>query len=127
MPRFPAQQSEMVSLAEAMISGYTEHPALFPKGDPAELQAVLDAYKRAAAARDAAVAKAKSATEAKQAALKRLNAGLRLQIKRSRIDTADDRERLKLIGWGPRGTKLALNPYELRRVAHELRGVRPVP
>ena len=106
MPRFPTEQAELVILGEAMISGYVEHPALFPTGDPAKLQSVIDVYKRAAAVQSGALAKAKATTEVKQAAFKRLNAVVRLQIKQSQIDTVDDPERLKLIGWGPWGAKL---------------------
>ena len=108
MPRFPTQQDEILTLAAAMISGYAEHPALFPNADLPLLQSVIDAYKTASAARNATAAKVKLATEAKQAAFRRLDAVIRIQLKQAAIDTVDDPENLKYIGWGPRGTKLPM-------------------
>ena len=102
MPRFPAQQAEILALAEAMIAGYTEHAALFPSADAPLLQSVRDVYYNAANAQTEATAAARIATEAKQAALAQVQAVIKRQLKLSQIDTADNPENLNYIGWGPR-------------------------
>ncbi len=102
MPRYPAQQAQILALAEAMISGYTEQAALFPNADAALLQSLRDVYYNAAAAQTEAIAKAQLATGAKQAALAQLQAVIKRQLKQSQIDTAANPENLNYIGWGPR-------------------------
>jgi len=109
MPRFPAQQSEILALARGMIAGYTKHPAVFPNSDAALLQSLRDAYNTAAAAQTEAMAAARVATEAKQAALAELQAAVKCQLKQSQVDTAANPEGLKYIGWGPRA---AARPLE---------------
>jgi len=109
MPRFPAQQAEILALTEAMIGGYTEHPALFPSADTALVQSVRDAYYVAADAQREAGAAARIATEAKQAALAEVQAVIKRQLKLSQTDNTANPENLKYIGWGPRA---AAQPIE---------------
>lgn len=108
MPKFPAQQAEILALAEAMIRGYTEHPALFPSADTALVQSVRDAYYTAAAAQTEATAQARIATEAKQAALAEVQAVIKRQLKLSQTDNTANPENLKYIGWGPRAAAQAI-------------------
>lgn len=110
MPRFPAQQAEIMALTEAMIGGYTEHPALFPSADVALVQSVRDAYYAAAAAQTEAVAKARIATEAKQAALAEVQTVIKRQLKLSQTDNPASPENLKYIGWGPRAAAQPIEP-----------------
>jgi len=109
MPRFPAQQAEILALTEAMIGGYTEKAALFPSADVALVQSVRDAYYAAAATQTEAVAAARIATEAKQAALAEVQAVIKRQLKLSQTDNPASPENLKYIGWGPR---VAAHPIE---------------
>lgn len=102
MPRYPAQQAQILALAEAMIGGYTEHAALFPNADAPLLQSLRDTYNSAAAVQTDAMAAAQLATEAKQAALNQLQTVIKQQLKQSQIDTAANPENLNYIGWGPR-------------------------
>jgi len=102
MPRFPAQQAEILALAESMIGGYTDHAALFPSADAPLVQSVRDAYNSATAAQTEAMAAAKVATETKQTALAELQTVIKRQLKLSQIDTAGNPENLNYIGWGPR-------------------------
>ena len=108
MPRYPAQQAEILALAEAMIGGYTDHAALFPNADALLLQSLRDAYSAAAAAQTEAMAAAHIATEAKQTALAQLHADIKRQLKQSQIDTAANPENLNYIGWGPRAAALSI-------------------
>ena len=109
MPRFPAQQAEILALTEAMIGGYTEKAALFPSSDVALVQSVRDAYYAADATQTEAVATARIATEAKQAALAEVQAVIKRQLKLSQTDNTASPENLKYIGWGPR---VAAHPIE---------------
>lgn len=104
MPRYPTQQAQILTLAEAMINGYTEHAALFPNADTPLLQSLRDAYNTTANAQTEAMAAAQLATKAKQAALTQLQTVIKRQLKQSQIDTAGNPENLNYIGWGPRTT-----------------------
>ena len=120
MPRYPAQQAEILALAEAMIGGYTDHAALFPNADALLLQSLRDAYSSAAAAQTDAMAAAHIATEAKQTALAQLHAVIKRQLKQSQIDTAANPENLNYIGWGPRAAARSIEtpgqPLSLKSV-----------
>ena len=110
MPRFPAQQAKILALAEAMISGYTERPSLFPSADLPSLQAAKDAYNTASAAATEAAAAAKLAIEAKQATLAELQVVIKRELKRSQLDTEDNPKNLEFIGWGPRAAARTIEP-----------------
>ena len=119
MPRFPKREADVVALADAMISGYTANPGVFPNADVAALQAVRDAYQTAKNAQLDAQAQAQLATESKDTALDGLEDGMKTQLKQSEVDTTADPEQLELIGWGkkapaqpsdPPGQPRALDP-----------------
>ena len=75
MPRFCAQQAEIMALTDAMIGGYSEHPALFPSADVPLVQSVGHAYYAGADTQREAMAASRIASEAKQAALRSVDDG----------------------------------------------------
>ncbi len=110
MPDFPKREADIIALAEGVIAGYLAHPGLFPGGDPAALRAALDAF---AAAKDLQVqkqAEAQLATEAKNEKLHHFEGLLKLQIKRSEVDTAADPIHLELLGYAPKATARPVDP-----------------
>ena len=46
-PQFPGRESDLLALANAMVDGYTAHPAEFPNSDVATLETVRHTYKEA--------------------------------------------------------------------------------
>jgi len=105
MPRFPKNESEVTTLAESMIAGYTDHAADFPSMTTSavnDLSAVLDTYRTERQAQTNARAQAKMATETKTTKLDTLVEKMRNDLKLSEVDVADDPAKLGLIGWGPR-------------------------
>jgi len=102
MPKYPVRQVDVMALAEAMISGYQQHPDMFVNADPVLLRSIFDAYNQAAEDQLTAVAKAQIATQAKQTAFERLQKTIKSQLKQSQVDTAGNPENLNYIGWGPR-------------------------
>ncbi len=106
MPNFPKTEAEVVALVEAMIAGYTAHPADFPSIDPLTdliaLQAALDGYQTDRQSQIDARAQAKLATVTKGTKLDDLSELMKNDLKLSEVDVADDPEKLTQIGWGPR-------------------------
>ncbi len=125
MAYFPRNELEVVALVETMIAGYTEHPADFPSIDPltdlVALQAALDVYQADKQGQLDAKAQAKLATATKESKLDALAEVMRNDLKLSEVDTADDPEKLVLIGWGPRSPRPPLEapgqPNNLHPVA----------
>ena len=106
MPTFPTKESEVVALVEAMIAGYTAHPADFPSIDPltdlVALQTALNDYQTDRQSQTDARAQAQLATVTKVTKLDTLSEWMRNDLKLSEVDVADDPEKLTQIGWGPR-------------------------
>ena len=110
MPRYPTQQARKLALAEAMIGGYADHAGLFPSADVALLQSVRDAYCDATAVQIEAIARARLATEARQAAVAQMDAVMQRQLKLSQTDNTANPDNLKYIGWGPRAAARSIEP-----------------
>ena len=106
MPNFPRSESEIVALVEAMIAGYTAHPADFPSIDPltdlVALQTALTDYQTDRQGQIDARAQAKLATVTKGTKLGDLVELMNNDLKLSEVDVADDPTKLAQIGWGPR-------------------------
>ena len=113
MPEFPLIESDINALAMTMQAGYSSAPADFPHADLAGLTALYDAYCAAAAEYTHCKAAAKGAAQKKRAQREKLAAFMRLQLKQSEADTAQDPVKLERIGWGPRAKgKTARAPGE---------------
>lgn len=106
MPNFPRQEPDVVALAEAMIAGYTAHPADFPSIDPltdlVALQTALTNYQAGKQTQLDSRAQAKIATVTKGTTLDSLTDLMTNDLKLSEVDTAADPTKLTQIGWGPR-------------------------
>ncbi len=102
MPTFPIKESEVVALVEAMIAGYTAHPADFPSIDPltdlVALQAALDGYQTDKQGQIDARAQAQLATVTKGTKLDDLEELMKNDLKLSEVDVADDPAKLAQIG-----------------------------
>ena len=110
MPSFPKREADAVALADAMIAGYQQNPSVFPHADVTALQTLRTAYQTKKNEQLDAEAKAQLATEGKDAALVSLEDLMKVQLRQSEVDTADDAEKLGLIGWGPKAPAQPSNP-----------------
>ena len=110
MPNFPRREPDVVALADAMIAGYQQNPAVFPHADLVALQGERATYQTAKNAQLDADAKAQLATEAKDGVLTTLEDLMKVQLRQSEVDVADDQEKLSLIGWGPKAPAQPSNP-----------------
>jgi len=106
MPKFPNKEADVVALAEAMIAGYTAHPADFPSIDPLvdlpALQTALTDYQTNKNSQEDARAQAQLATVTKASTLDALMELMKNDLKLSEVDVVDSPEKLAEIGWGPR-------------------------
>lgn len=75
---------------------------MFTHADVPGLQALRTAYQTAKNAQVDAQAKAELVTEGKDAALAALDDLMKVQLRQSEVDTADDAQKLGMIGWGPK-------------------------
>ena len=110
MPRFPKRESDVIMLANAMISGYTINPAEFPSADVPALQTALDGYGTAKGDQLEKQALAQLTTETKDEKLDGLVDFMKTELKQSEVDVADDPEKLELIGWGPKAPAQPSDP-----------------
>lgn len=115
MARFPRTEAEIVTLAQAMVSGLTSAaglPNIYPSPPvaPAELTALINAYTTARNAAIAAQAAAEEATTAKDEALEDLADAMKSDIRYAENTVDFDDDKLKLIGWAGRKAKTPLAP-----------------
>jgi len=115
MARFPRTEAEIVTLAQAMVSGLTGAeglPNVYPSPPvaPAELTALNSAYTTAKNAAIAAQAAAEEATAAKDDALEDLTDAMKSDIRYAENTVDFDDDKLKLIGWSGRKAATALQP-----------------
>ena len=110
MPNFPKREADAIALADAMIAGYQSNAAVFPHADVPGLQALRTGYQTAKNAQVDAEAKALLMTEGKDEALVALEIQMKVQLRQSEVDTADDAQKLGLIGWGPKALAQPSNP-----------------
>jgi hypothetical protein len=110
MTQFPTKEAEIVVLMQDMASGLTSNAAIYPSPPiaPVALQARLAEY---IAARDKSVAAesaAVQATAAKNLLLLALTEDMKEDIRYAETTVKNDDGKLKLIGWGGRKAKTAL-------------------
>jgi len=115
MARFPRTEAEIVTLAQAMVSGLTGTeglPNVYPSPPvaPAELTALINTYTTARNAAIAAQAAAEEATTAKDEALEDLADAMKSDIRYAENTVDFDDDKLKLIGWAGRKAKTPLAP-----------------
>jgi len=115
MARFPRTEAEIVTLAQAMVSGLTSAaglPNVYPSPPvaPAELTALISAYTTARNAAIAAQAAAEEATTAKDEALEDLADAMKSDIRYAENTVDFDDDKLKLIGWAGRKEHTPLDP-----------------
>ena len=114
MAQFPKAEADIAALANAMIAGYTAHPADFPSMDPltdlVALQTMLTNYNASKTAQVDALAAAQVATETKNQRLGALENVMRDELKKSEVDVGSDSEKLEYIGWGPKAPPSPADP-----------------
>jgi len=110
MAVFPKQETDILSLANAMIAGYTENPSLFPHADLATLETATEDFRNGLLVALCFRAMAKIKTEEKDAAFDELAANMITQLEQSEVDTANDPGKLELIGWGKKAPAQPANP-----------------
>jgi len=99
MPRFPKKEADIFALANQMIAGYTDHPAVFPHADVAALTNARIDYTNQVIVAGCYKADVALATEVKEKAFRALVRIMKQQLKRSEVDTKDNPLQLKMIGW----------------------------
>ena len=102
MAKFPTRESDIVALAETMVSGYTTYVADFPSVTVADLETVLSDYKIARDSQIAAKSQMQQSTVAKENALAALVEEMKTDLKISEVDVVAEPEKLTEIGWGPK-------------------------
>ncbi len=110
MPKFPAKEVNIKTLAMAMLYGYWYRPGDFPSIDVIEIIDAVNLYIPARNAQDQARAAAKLATEVKNASLKVLVESMKKSLKKSEVDAVANPEKLALIGWGPKAPPSSADP-----------------
>ena len=123
MPRFPKKEADIFALANQMIAGYTDHPAVFPHADVAALTDARINYTNQVIVAGCYKADVALATEVKDKAFRALTRKMKQQLKRSEVDTKDTPLQLKLIGWTEEryGTKVR-KPAQPRALEATSRG-----
>ncbi len=99
MGHFPAKETEIVALAEQMLTGYTDHAVDFPSADTLALQASLTAYQAQKQSQEAVKSQAQIATVTKEVTLEELVVLMKNDLKLSEVDTTANPEKLLEIGW----------------------------
>jgi hypothetical protein len=115
MATFPNVESEIVTLAQAMVTGLTGQegvPPVFPTPPvtPANLDLALTAFTDARDAAMTAEAQAKQATEIKSSALTQLVGFMKTDLHYAEDAVSGDDALLSLIGWGGRRAPTRLQP-----------------
>ena len=110
MARFPNKEAEVVALSEALITGLTDNPEIYPAPPihTDELETRRLAYNTARTAAIAAQAAAEQATVEKDTKLTALVDGIKSDIRYSENTVDYDDEKLKLIGWAGRKPRTPL-------------------
>jgi hypothetical protein len=104
MARFPNSESSVATLAEEVIAGLADHPAVYPAPpiDTQALTALKNGYSQAHNDAIAARAVAEQATVAKDALFAGLVEALKKDLRYAENAADGSDEKLKLIGWSAR-------------------------
>jgi hypothetical protein len=134
---FPNSEPQIVALANRMLSGYYQHAADFPRVPfiyRIRLSTRCRDYMLAQTAMVKSFAALRIATKAKNNSLQVLKKIMKQSLQKSEVDVAANPEKLKLIGWAPKGNRqpaqLPTQPINLQITAKEnqivtLKWVRP--
>lgn len=127
MPQFPKTETDIVTLASAVVAGCTTHPGMFPSVKVAALTAALAAYNDARHDQLAKMSAAQMATAFKEKQLDALTALLVNQIKLAEVDSSATPTQLTCLGWGPKqpygAAKAPGQPRDFQVVAQEATNV----
>ena len=119
--RYPRQQADVVGLVDSMISGISEHSAIFTHCNAAALQTARNEYALADAALTDAESAMALAAERKLEKFRKLQQEMKKQIKLGVVDTVDNPVQLGLIGWGtkraPQQIDIPGSPLDLKIIA----------
>jgi hypothetical protein len=134
---FPTSEPQIVALARSMVSGYSWHAADFPHVPNIFRIKLIIAHNNYTSARKTmaqAFAALRIATKAKNNSLQALKKIMKQFLQKSEVDVAANPEKLKLIGWTPKGNhqpaQLSAQPTNLQITTKEnqvvtLKWVRP--
>ena len=119
--RYPRQQAEVVSLVDSMISGISEHSAIFTHCNAAALQTARNEYEEANNALMDTESAMALAAKRKLEKFNKLQQEMKKQIKLGVVDTVDNPVQLGLIGWGakraPQQIEIPGSPTNLKITA----------
>ncbi len=102
MCQLPRTQPNSVALTEQMIYGFTEYPDTFPSADIEKLQNMLEKFNSAKKEFNDCLSLYRQAGDKQKQAFEDLNVVIANQVKSAQVDTADNPEKLGLIGFGER-------------------------
>jgi hypothetical protein len=110
MARFPLKEAEVAELADKMIAGLTENPAVYPTLPVAVADLTTSKNEFLAAKSDVVAAKAafEAALAAKDAAKKTLEGQMKDDLRYAENTAHFDDAKLKLIGWGAKRSSVLL-------------------
>jgi hypothetical protein len=107
--RFPKTESEIIALAQKMISGFTNNPNFpNPPITPEQLQTRLDTTITSSDEQVRTQAAAKQATDAKQTNFDLMIADMKTMLHYAEDTVHDDDSKLSEVGWGGRSEPHAL-------------------
>jgi hypothetical protein len=107
--RFPKTESEIIALAQKMISGFTNNPNFpNPPITPEQLQTRLNTTTNSSDAQVMAQAAAKQATDTKQTDFDLLITDMKTMLHYAEDTVHDDDAKLSELGWGGRSEPHAL-------------------
>ena len=112
MGKFPNSESDVATLADEMIAGFTSHEELYPAPpvDAQALKGVRDGYLTAKNNAVAAQAAAQYATATKDDSLDTLIEAMKKDIRYAENTVGGNDEMLKFIGWSDRKAPESLSP-----------------
>lgn len=107
MAQFPRTEANTAALAESIIAGLLANPIVYPVPpvESEELQTLLEEYYAAHNAAVEAAANASQATTTKKEVLKRLEDGMKADLRYAENTVRGEDDHLKLLGWGGRRAK----------------------
>ncbi|MDY7012249.1 MAG: fibronectin type III domain-containing protein [Cyanobacteriota bacterium] len=106
MAKFPRREAEIIALVQDAIDGFNANTEVYPAPviPIAQMSETLNRYKTAQTAVIAAKAAAEQATTDKNEALEQLTDELKANLRYAEAAVQLDDDKLKLIGWGGRGS-----------------------
>ena len=110
MPKFPRRETDVLALADHMISGFKSNASVFPNCNVSLLEKLCDDYQTAKAEQNRALTKAQHATDAKYSRLDALVNAMKKELEEAKIDASADHAKMQLLGWGDKIPFLPSDP-----------------